>query len=266
MSASWPLKTLGEVSEIIMGQAPPGADCNKEGRGTPFVKVAHFTNSRPEISEWTTNPKKMARESDVLICVVGNCGQLNLGTDCAIGRSVAAIRPNESSITQKFLFYYLARLLPLFESISRGTAQKVLRKNQLNNIEIPLPSLPEQQRIVNKLQEVYQITNQRLQSISHIEVNSADLLQSFLGDYISKNGKDWNHLGLGEVCEVLDRLRKPISKKDRNAGEFPYYGATGVVDYVDDFIFDERLVLVGEDGAKWGPGDNTSFIAEGSIG
>jgi len=68
---------------------------------------------------------------------------------------------------------------------------------------------------------------------------------------------------LGELVEVLDNLRKPITKGDRISGKYPYYGATGIVDYVDDFIFDERLVLVGEDGAKWGYGDSTSFIVEG---
>jgi type I restriction enzyme M protein len=68
---------------------------------------------------------------------------------------------------------------------------------------------------------------------------------------------------LGELVEVLDYLRRPITKGDRISGKYPYYGATGIVDYVHDYIFDERLVLVGEDGAKWGYGDSTSFIVEG---
>ena len=74
---------------------------------------------------------------------------------------------------------------------------------------------------------------------------------------------DWPVKTLGEVCDVLDSLRKPITKRDRTSGKYPYYGATGVVDHVGDFIFDERLVLVGEDGAKWGAGEKTAFIAEG---
>ena len=68
---------------------------------------------------------------------------------------------------------------------------------------------------------------------------------------------------LGEVCEVLDSKRKPVKKADRKQGKYPYYGATGIVDYVDDYIFDEKLVLIGEDGAKWGVGEKTAFIAEG---
>ena len=68
---------------------------------------------------------------------------------------------------------------------------------------------------------------------------------------------------LGNIVEVLDSLRKPITKSDRTEGEYPYYGATGILDYVHEYIFDEKLVLVGEDGAKWESGDKTAFIAEG---
>ena len=73
----------------------------------------------------------------------------------------------------------------------------------------------------------------------------------------------WKNIALGELCEVLDSKRKPITKKDRTTGSYPYYGATGIVDYVGDFIFNEKLVLIGEDGAKWDSGDMTAFIADG---
>lgn len=68
---------------------------------------------------------------------------------------------------------------------------------------------------------------------------------------------------LGAVVEILDSRRKPITKHDREPGPYPYYGATGVLDYVKDYLFDEPLVLVGEDGAKWGVGDKTAFAISG---
>jgi type I restriction enzyme S subunit len=73
----------------------------------------------------------------------------------------------------------------------------------------------------------------------------------------------WKTVELGNLCEVLDNRRKPVTKCDRIKGEFPYYGATGIVDYVDNYIFDEKLVLVGEDGAKWESGEKTAFIVNG---
>jgi type I restriction enzyme, S subunit len=73
----------------------------------------------------------------------------------------------------------------------------------------------------------------------------------------------WEIKSIGELCEIFDNKRKPITKRNRKEGEIPYYGATGVLSYVDDFIFNEKLVLLGEDGAKWESGDNSSFIING---
>jgi len=70
---------------------------------------------------------------------------------------------------------------------------------------------------------------------------------------------------LNDIVEVYDKFRKPITQGDRIKGEFPYYGATGILDYVHEYIFSERLVLVGEDGAKWGRGEKTAFIAQGKF-
>ena len=153
----WPDKPLSEIAEVIMGQAPPGSDCNKDGIGSPFVKAGEFGTSRPIIREWTTNPKKFASRDDVLICVVGaTCGKLNLGENCAIGRSVAAIRPNKSELNQFFLHYFMMQIVQKMRAASTGAAQTVISKKMIHEIRIPLPSLEEQQRIVNILDEAFE--------------------------------------------------------------------------------------------------------------
>lgn len=73
----------------------------------------------------------------------------------------------------------------------------------------------------------------------------------------------WEIYPLSSLCDILDSRRKPITKKDRSPGPYPYYGATGILDYVEGYLFDEKLVLIGEDGAKWGAGDNSAFIING---
>ena len=77
--------------------------------------------------------------------------------------------------------------------------------------------------------------------------------------------KGWQTKPLGDLCDILDYKRKPITKSDRIAGPYPYYGATCIQDYVADYIFDEPLVLVGEDGAKWGSGEATAFPVSGKV-
>lgn len=60
-------------------------------------------------------------------------------------------------------------------------------------------------------------------------------------------GVEWKELS--EVIEILDSQRKPVSKSNRNNGKYPYYGANGIQDYVDDYIFDGTFILLGEDGS-----------------
>jgi type I restriction enzyme, S subunit len=73
----------------------------------------------------------------------------------------------------------------------------------------------------------------------------------------------WLTKTVGSTCDIFDSRRKPITKCDRTAGPYPYYGATGILDFVEGYLFDEPLVLVGEDGAKWASGDNTAFAVDG---
>ena len=80
-----------------------------------------------------------------------------------------------------------------------------------------------------------------------------------------QRSSEYPHVELGEVVDILDSLRRPITKSDRKPGPYPYYGATGILDHVEGFIFDEPLVLVGEDGAKWGAGENSAFPVEGKV-
>lgn len=60
----------------------------------------------------------------------------------------------------------------------------------------------------------------------------------------------WEQRKLGDVVEFLDTLRKPLEGAKRISGPYPYYGASGIVDYVDGYLFDEEFVLLSEDGAN----------------
>ena len=61
------------------------------------------------------------------------------------------------------------------------------------------------------------------------------------------NGVEYRRLE--KCCNILDNKRKPVKKGAREKGEYPYYGANGIQDYVSDYIFDGKFVLVGEDGS-----------------
>lgn len=68
---------------------------------------------------------------------------------------------------------------------------------------------------------------------------------------MKSNSTKWPLVALEDVCVFLDNMRKPVTAKDRKAGSYPYYGANGVQDYVDAYLFDEELVLLAEDGGQF---------------
>lgn len=74
---------------------------------------------------------------------------------------------------------------------------------------------------------------------------------------------DWEVKRVDKITENLDKKREPIKSSERESGDVPYYGATGQVDSVSGYLFDEKLVLVGEDGADWSPFGGTSYIISG---
>lgn len=164
------LKQLEDVLEIIMGQAPKSEECNIEGKGTVFVKAGEFGDIVPIIKEWTTNPLKISKKEDVLICVVGaTVGKLNLGIDAAIGRSVAALRSDKNKLNYKYLYYYLKTWVIRLRETSQGSAIGVITKDMLNKIEIPIPCLTEQAKIVEVLDKAQELIDKRKEQIEALD-------------------------------------------------------------------------------------------------
>jgi len=214
-NSNYDLVKLGEVIDLIMGQAPAGEECNKDGIGTPFVKVGQFGEVKPVIDEWTTKPLKMAQEGDVLICVVGaTIGKLNLGVECAIGRSVASIRPDKTRLEQIYLYQLLKEWTLKLREQSQGSAQGVIGKDILNDIKIPLPPLEIQQQIVAEIGGYQKIIDGAKQVVNNYKPT------------ITIN-PDWKMVELDKVCKIQSggTPSKPVKEYWEN-GTIPWVGST----------------------------------------
>lgn len=66
----------------------------------------------------------------------------------------------------------------------------------------------------------------------------------------------WCWCRVGDIVNILDSYRKPVSKGDRESGKYPYYGANGILDYVNSYLFDGDYILIGEDGSVLTKGGN----------
>ena len=142
-------------------------------------------------------------------------------------------------------------ITPLFDPKDLDNGEKIntaIKRNFIGEITDPLPEHCQYAELTDMLDfsrtDFNKAINLNLQQNTDIETQ-------------------WPLVKLGEVIVLYDDRRKPVSERERTNGIYPYYGATGIIDYVDEFIFDEDLVLIGEDGAKWGSNEKTAFLATG---
>jgi type I restriction enzyme S subunit len=80
------------------------------------------------------------------------------------------------------------------------------------------------------------------------ENNAQSLPKGYKQTEVGLIPSDWEVCTLAEAVDFLDGQRRPIKSGERKYGEYPYYGASGIIDYVEDYIFDDELILLGEDG------------------
>jgi len=166
------------------------------------------------------------------------------------------------------------QLIKYITSSARSDGLLNISPNDFFSIILPTPiDKDEQQKIADCLSSLDELIELQTQKLEALKAHKKGLMQQLFpqeGETTPRlrfpefrDAGPWEVKRLGEVCDVLDNLRKPITSTKRRPGPYPYYGASGVIDYIDDYIFDERLLLIGEDGAKWGPYEKTAFIVEG---
>jgi type I restriction enzyme S subunit len=177
----WPVKTLGDVCEVIAGQSPEGQFYNQDGKGTPFYQgkkdfTARFIGSP---TTWTTEVTKLARPGDILMSVRAPVGPVNLcPIEACIGRGLAAIRPSSKTDTD-FIFYFLESI----QSEIAGTEGAVfasINKGQIAALSCPVPPLEEQKRVVARLDWMSAKTSEMVAAYDAKLTAAKNLRQSIL--------------------------------------------------------------------------------------
>lgn len=151
----WVEATLPDVAEIIMGQSPPSSTYNSKKEGLPFFQgKAEFGSLYPSPVKYCKHPNKIAEAGDVLISVRAPVGPTNLCRErSCIGRGLSALRPKPLT-TSQFILYSLRSIEDWLSKQGTGSTFTAISKNDIEEIEIALPPLPEQRRIVAKLEKL----------------------------------------------------------------------------------------------------------------
>lgn len=242
---------LDEICSINMGQSPDSSSYNDNGDGLPFFQGnADFGEIHPRVRIWCNNPTKIANPGDILISVRAPIGALNIAdTQCCIGRGLAALTVDESACDRKYLWYTISGKVDELNAKGTGSTFKAISKGILAETEIPIVPLEEQKRIGIVLDRVFSLITLRKKQLQKLDDLIKARFVEMFGDPVT-NPKGWIQKRFDGICENLDYRRKPITASEREDGPYPYYGASGIVDHVADYIFDEDILLVSEDGAN----------------
>jgi type I restriction enzyme S subunit len=254
---AWPVKTLGEVCEVLDSLRKPITKRDRTAGGYPYYGATGIVD---HVGDYIFDERLVLVGEDGAKWDAGDRTAFIAEGKYWVNNHAHVLRCKPGVLVDSWLASFLT-MSDLNSYVSGLTVPK-LNQGSLVSIEIPVPPLEEQKRIVELLDAATARVTELTECHEQARTHANNLFISASREVFEGN-PDWPVKTLGEVCEVLDSLRKPITKRDRTAGGYPYYGATGIVDYVGDYIFDERLVLVGEDGAKWDSGDRTAFIVEG---
>ena len=151
---------------------------------------------------------------------------------------------DEEQVIPRYLYHVMMNVH--IENYSTGSAARPsLTQSALNKIEIPVPSLEIQSEIVRILDSF-----SSLEAELEAELEARRKQYAYYRDQLIRDCPSIRWIPLSEISENCDKSRKPIKKEKRIAGKTPYYGASGVVDYVDGFTHEGDYLLLSEDGAN----------------
>jgi restriction endonuclease S subunit len=172
------------------------------------------------------------------------------------------VRAKSDVVLPEFLPFLMMsdRFMKRAVKISVGSLSPTINWKTLKLEEFDLPPLDQQRRIA----EILWAVDAELDSLLQVRTAVEGFRKSFFGENLAV----FETKPLSEVAEFLDGKRVPLSEKERakRKGPYPYYGASGVIDSVDDFLFDEPLVLLSEDGFNLvNRTSRIAFKAEGKV-
>lgn len=257
------LKTIADIQT-----GPFGSQLHKEDyveTGTPIVTVEHLGNrvfteqNLPRVSDSDKARliKYTLSTGDIVFSRVGSvdrCSYVDKSHDGWMfsGRCLR-VRPTEL-VDSLYLYYYfcLEETKQFVRNIAVGATMPSINTKLLGEVEIALPDLNNQKRIAAVLSSLDDKIENNQKLNDNLLAQAQMLYKQFFPYSVQDDLPDGWRIGtVGEIIEIHDSKRIPLSGADRAKMEkkiYPYYGAASLMDFVDNYIFDGKYLLLGEDG------------------
>lgn len=259
----WTEQSLDSLADYINGRAFKPEDWSKSG--LPIIRIAQITNPNAEFDYYDgddLNPRNLIENGDLIFSWSATLATVFWGKGKGIlNQHLFKVIPNQGT-DKGYLKQLIDHSIPALADHSHGSTMKHIKRSALKDFVVGVPPLPEQQRIAEILGSVDAAIEATKAVIEQTKTVKQGLLQTLLTRGIGHTEfKDsplgdipecWEVRPLGACFKNIDSRRKPVKKDDRAKmrGSIPYYGASGIIDWVNDFLFDEPLLLLAEDGAN----------------
>lgn len=204
--------------------------------------------------------QKLVEENDIIFATTRPAQQRYCLIDSELAGNVAStgycvLRAKQNQVLPKLIWHWLSttEFKNYVEENQIGAAYPAISDGKVKAFQIPIPCPNDPERSLAIQGEIVRIldTFTELTAALTTELTQRKKQYNYYRDHLltfDEGEVEWKKLG--ELAENLDSRRRPITGSLREPGEIPYYGASGIVDYVKDYIFDGDFLLVSEDGAN----------------
>ena len=259
--AIWKKCPLNTIIDLIGGGTPKTSKEEYWNGTIPWLSVKDFNNddryvyeTEKRITELGLNNSstKLLQKDDIIISARGTVGEMAmLPYPMAFNQSCYGIRGKEG-INQTFLYYLIRNSVQQLKAVTHGSVFDTITKETFSNIIVNLPDKDTQQRIASILVNIDDKVELN-QKINKNLLQQAQALYNHSFPYTVSDilPESWRLGTVSEIIEIHDSKRIPLSGAQRDKMKkkiYPYYGAASLMDYVDEYIFDGKYLLLGEDG------------------
>ena len=263
MKSNWKKCKISDLGTVVGGSTPSTKDDTNYGGDISWItpkdlstfNERYIYNGERNITEkgLKSCSTQLMPKNSVLFTSRAPIGYVAIaGKEMCTNQGFKSVIPNENT-DYLFLYYLLKFNKDNIENMGSGTTFKEVSGTTMKNIEVITPeSKQEQQKIASILSSIDDKIELNNSLNNNLEQQAMALFNNYFPYKINDSlPENWRIGTFGEIIELHDSKRIPLSGQDRDQMQnkiYPYYGAASLMDYVDNFIFDGIYLLLGEDG------------------
>lgn len=282
----WRIKRLKFAADLVNNKV------SAEDSSLPYLGLEHIESwTGRRIEGEISNSEGLASSFSTGDVLFGKLrpylAKVHLAQQAGLISSEALVIKSKAEVHSEFLKYYMLSrdFINIVDSSTYGSKMPRASWDFIGNLPVLLPEIEEQKAIarfldfktaqidalIAKKQTLLgKLAEKRTALISYAVTKGLDpsvTMKDSGVEWLGKIPAHWDVIALRYACEFLNRRRIPLSSEERGAMServYPYYGASGIIDYVEDYIFNEKTILIAEDGANLlSRSSPLAFIADG---